>query len=120
MTLRAGDIDGHRLLQVHMLATGDHSLEVLRMEVGWRRDDNGVHFLRSSDLLVGPRSDKQLLRIESRVPFRLLQLIEVSARRVELVLNRSAAQRHELRPCPPDATRLPFRVHTAEQADADG
>ena len=83
---RAGDINGHGFFQVHVLARGHGGVEVLRMEVGWRRDDKRVHLLRGGDLLVGARTDKELPRIQRRVPFRLLNLIEVCVGSVELVL----------------------------------
>src|SRR2546421_12822456 len=85
ISFRAGDVDRHRLLQIHVLAGGNGGFEVLRMEVGWRRDDNRVHLLGGSESLVGARADEELLRIPRREPLRLLPLIEMRARRVELV-----------------------------------
>src|SRR2546426_5520176 len=39
---RARYIDGHGFFQVHVLACGNDGFEMLRMEVGWRRDDQRV------------------------------------------------------------------------------
>ena len=120
-TFRAGDVDRHRLLQIHVLAGGNGGFEVLRMEVGWRRDDNRVHLLGGSESLVGARADEELLRIQRREPFRLLHLIEMRARGVELVWEQ-VGQRYDASAAGVHQIRRVFRAATpaAEQADADG
>ena len=96
-------VDGHGFFQIDVLTSGDDSLEMARVEVGRRGDDNRVDLLGRRDLLEGVWPDEQLLRIERRVPFCLLQLIEVCMGSVELILEQigqgndtSAARVHQI------------------------
>src|SRR2546421_7118445 len=83
ITFRAGDVDRHRLLQIHVLAGGNGGFEGLRVEVGWRRDDNRVPPLGGSESLVGAPADEELLPIQRREPLRPLPPNEMRARRLE-------------------------------------
>src|SRR2546427_10798260 len=94
---RAGGVHGDGFFQVHVLARGNDGFEVLRMEVGRRRDDKRIHLLRGGDLLVGTRTDEELARVQSRASFCLLQLIEVCVRGIELVL-KQVGDRNESSP----------------------
>src|SRR3989442_12652362 len=94
---------------------------MLRMDVGWRRDEQRVHLLRGGDLLVGARTDKKLPRIQSRIAFRLLNLIETCMGSVELVL-KQVGQRNDTSGAGVHQIRRVFRSAptAAEQADGDG
>src|SRR5208283_1613397 len=49
----AGNINGHRLLQIDVLAGSGHGFQVAGMIVRRRGDYDGVHFLGGRDLLIG-------------------------------------------------------------------
>jgi hypothetical protein len=81
----AGNVHGHRLLAIDVLAGLHDRLEMLRMEVGRSGDKNEIHFFRGGDFLVSVGAFKELCGVEGRVSFRLLDFVEVLAGRLQLV-----------------------------------
>src|SRR6185503_15524647 len=65
--LRAGHVDGDRLLEVDVLAGADGGLEVRGMEPGRRRDVDRVHVLVREQRLVRVQALVELRRSERRL-----------------------------------------------------
>jgi hypothetical protein len=83
---RTGHIDGHGLFEINMFTAGDDNLQVAGMIVRRCGDDDGVQLLGRSNLLAGAGADEKLRGIQSGIAFGLLELIEMRAGRVELIL----------------------------------
>ena len=83
--VRAGHVYGHGFLTVNMLSRGNDGLQVVRVEVRRRGDENKVYFLRLRDLLIRIRTLEELGRVNGGVALRLLQLVEVLAPFFQLV-----------------------------------
>ena len=82
----SGHVHGHRLFEINVLAGGNDSFEMVRMKIGWRGNYHRVQFLGRRDLLVSVGPNKELRCAQRRIAFRLLNLVEVRPRLVELVL----------------------------------
>src|SRR5256884_7539530 len=89
-------IYGDGLFEIDVLACGHDSFQVLRMKIRRRGDDNGVDFPGSGDFVESVWTDKALRGIDGGEAFRLLKLVEVGARGVELIL-KHVGERHNTR-----------------------
>ena len=67
---------------------------MLRVIIRRCGDDDGIHFLRSGNLLESIRSHKKLGRVQLGVAFGLLNSVEIIASFVQLVLKQIAQSHH--------------------------
>ncbi len=110
-----------RLLEVDVLARGDGRLEVHRVEVGRRRDVEGVHVLAGEELLVRLRPAEEARRVDRGLPELRGHLVEPLLARLQVVLEHVPDRRQD------GARVLQERAHdvaapppAAEQAEPDG
>src|SRR5215472_18652283 len=93
---------------------------MLRMKIRRRGDDDGIHFFGGSNFVKGIRAEEELLGVDGAIAFGLLQLVEVSAGGIELVL-KQVCERDDTRAAGVDQIRGVFGAAPAatEQPHAD-
>ncbi len=116
---RAGDVHRHRLFEIDVLAGGYDGFKMLRMKVRRRGDDDGVDFLRVRDLLVCVGAEKKLRRVNVRIVFDPLELIEMRMGHIKLIAE-EVSQRDHARVAGIDQVCGVFRAAspTAQQTNA--
>src|SRR6266481_1196863 len=89
-----GYIDSHGLLKIDVLPSSDGGFEMLRVIVGRCGDDDRIHFLGMRNLLVSVGPEEEQRRIDVRIVFDPLELIEMRAGRVELIPEKVGQRDH--------------------------
>src|SRR5215472_12324773 len=83
---RAGHVDSHGLLEINVLGPSDSGLEVLRMKIRGRSDNDRVDFFGGGDFVKSVRANKELRRVDGAEALSLLYLVELCPSGVKLVL----------------------------------
>src|SRR5215472_16666468 len=82
---RAGHVDSHGLLEINVLGPSDSGLEVLRMKIRGRSDNDRVDFFGGGDFVKSVRANKELRRVDGAEALSPLYPVEVCASGVELI-----------------------------------